>query len=420
MVVSLFASGVVPARASNFQTHAPILIDGNVGFTSANGITGGSGTATDPYVIEGWDISLAPQFGIRIQGTSAHFVIRNVYVHDGAPSSFVGDSEVFGGISLNGAPNGVVENVTISKTKNGITVYESDNATVTNSLVVSNHDGIGVFHSGRSGFVRIVGNNISSNGLGIASSYAGPVMISGNNIDHNSIVTYNGGAFIIGNTLSNSGVGVESDNTVFHNNFINTGATENRHCFVYPCDPVLMDDGYPKGGNYWSNLATVDNCSGPNQDVCSGPDGIADKPRVLDNTIDRYPLTKPFAPAVSGKVRFEPASITPQDTGTYLTAVVRVPKGFESSGLVSSSIRLNGTLSAINDSTLGRQHGNQGGQQRENGATVLVVRFNMTQVGALLSKPGTYTLRVTGNLLTNTNFRRFEAFATIRLSTPER
>src|SRR2546427_10904970 len=109
MVVSLFAGGVVPARAFSFQLHAPILIDGNGGFTTANGITGGSGTAADPYVIEGWDISQAPQYGIRIQGTSAHFDIRNVYVHDGAPSSFVGDSEVFGGISLDGAPNGVVE-----------------------------------------------------------------------------------------------------------------------------------------------------------------------------------------------------------------------------------------------------------------------------------------------------------------------
>ena len=35
--------------ASGFTAHAPILIDGNAGFTSANGVSGGTGTAADPY-----------------------------------------------------------------------------------------------------------------------------------------------------------------------------------------------------------------------------------------------------------------------------------------------------------------------------------------------------------------------------------
>ena len=77
---------------SNFESplyaeHAPILIDGNDDFTPENGVTGGSGTELDPYVIEGWEIdtSVAGSYGsqvcVEILNTDAHFIIRNMYVH---------------------------------------------------------------------------------------------------------------------------------------------------------------------------------------------------------------------------------------------------------------------------------------------------------------------------------------------------
>src|SRR5438552_18247804 len=53
----------------------------------------------------------------------------------------------------------------------------------------------------------------------------------------------------------------------------------------------MWDDGYPSGGNFWSDYTGVDNCSGPNQDVCPDPDGIGDTPYTIDaNNSDRYPL----------------------------------------------------------------------------------------------------------------------------------
>ncbi len=56
VVVALsFASpwDVPYVRAENLEPHPPILINGNGGFTTENGVTGGSGTASDPYIIEG-------------------------------------------------------------------------------------------------------------------------------------------------------------------------------------------------------------------------------------------------------------------------------------------------------------------------------------------------------------------------------
>lgn len=66
--------------------HDPILIDGNSDFTTANGVTGGSGTLFDPYEIEDWtiDASTSADGGIAILNTDAHFVVRNVCVLSGS------------------------------------------------------------------------------------------------------------------------------------------------------------------------------------------------------------------------------------------------------------------------------------------------------------------------------------------------
>jgi len=49
-----------PMRISTYVPHDPISISGNAGFLDSNtstGISNGSGTADDPYVIEGWEIN---------------------------------------------------------------------------------------------------------------------------------------------------------------------------------------------------------------------------------------------------------------------------------------------------------------------------------------------------------------------------
>jgi hypothetical protein len=56
------------------------------------------------------------------------------------------------------------------------------------------------------------------------------------------------------------------------------------------------DNGYPSGGNYWSDYTGSDAKSGPNQDQ-SGSDGIGDTPRVIDfYNKDNYPLMEPWGP----------------------------------------------------------------------------------------------------------------------------
>ena len=53
-----------------------IWIEGNDDFTEDNGVTGGSGTFNDPYIIEGWETPT-----IWIRDTTAYFTIRNCRVY---------------------------------------------------------------------------------------------------------------------------------------------------------------------------------------------------------------------------------------------------------------------------------------------------------------------------------------------------
>jgi len=58
------------------------------------------------------------------------------------------------------------------------------------------------------------------------------------------------------------------------------------------------DNGYPSGGNFWSDYTGVDYCSGPSQNICPSPDGTGDTPYTLigSRAVDNYPLIKPYLP----------------------------------------------------------------------------------------------------------------------------
>src|SRR3990170_1756972 len=108
LVSALLLSGAfvaIPPPTNGLTPHAPIGITSNGGFPlPSNGVTGGSGTPADPYIIEGWDINASTGVGIYIQDTDAHYVLRDLDIHaDGANTV---------GIWLSNTSNGRMENVT--------------------------------------------------------------------------------------------------------------------------------------------------------------------------------------------------------------------------------------------------------------------------------------------------------------------
>ncbi|MEA2517530.1 MAG: hypothetical protein QOG16_1368 [Actinomycetota bacterium] len=69
---SLVAVPQASAEEEREARQGSIIISKDTQFTDVNGVRGGSGTASDPYVISDWDVS-----EIRISDTDKHFLIKN-------------------------------------------------------------------------------------------------------------------------------------------------------------------------------------------------------------------------------------------------------------------------------------------------------------------------------------------------------
>jgi parallel beta-helix repeat protein len=159
----------------------------------------------------------------------------------------------------------------------GVNLGSSSNITVMDNDIVHGWDGMYVYDSTNS---TIDNNVISYNGRrGIHFLYSSYNTISSN------IISYSGetGIYLFSTVGTRPG-----NNTIYHNSIVNNTlqAFDNTHLNQW-------DDGYPSGGNYWSDYAGVDLKSGPNQDL-PGSDSIGDTPYEIDfDSEDRYPLMSP-------------------------------------------------------------------------------------------------------------------------------
>jgi len=272
--------------------HGPIAIENDTDFTAANGVTGGSGSSSDPYLIQRWDIdgSSAGLVGILIRNTTAYFIIRNVQIHSAR-----------NGLFLERVAHGSMDGVYVLDSTNGIQIISAEDISVHRSRLVSNAGfGIGVWAS--SG-ITIVENEIARNLIGIQAGHSSGVVVRQNNIMNND-----------------------------------------RQAFDLPWGGNSWYGGYPSGGNYWTDYQGEDHCSGPDQRLCTGPDGIGDTPyELLYNNRDPYPLMA--LPGSRGDTGPPAVSIISPDNGESLTALTTTVSGTASdsaSGVRRVEARVNG------------------------------------------------------------------------------
>jgi len=210
-------------------------------------------------------------------------------------------------IELRSSSNNIISgNVITSNAGAAVYLYalphNSSNNIISENNITNNEHGIFLSGSGLgpdySSNNTIVGNNIVNNSETGISLYRSPGnIISRNNITNNTrgikIHDYpSTNNTIYENDIANNTYGIEligSGNKIYHNNFIDN--TQQASMEYGSTQPNVWDDGYPSGGNYWSDYTGVD----------ANGDGIGDTPYIINaNNKDRYPLmniwTQSWAP----------------------------------------------------------------------------------------------------------------------------
>jgi parallel beta-helix repeat protein len=178
---------------------------------------------------------------------------------------------------------------TIANNSNGVFLQLSTNNTVTGNAITNNVN-VGVTLSLWCNYSTISANTITDSWYGVQLTYgSNNNVISGNNITYNNrgvhLFSHSNCNIISANTIANNSCGImieaSGNNEFYHNYIANINQT-----FVESGFANTWDDGYPSGGNCWSdyedkylNATEIDES------------GLWDSPYVIDEcNQDNYPI----------------------------------------------------------------------------------------------------------------------------------
>ena len=253
----------------------------------------------------------------------------------------------FSGIHLHMSHFNTVTRNNITKNDAGIWLEGSCYNSIRTSEITDNH--CGVFGRGFDGN-NIVENNVINNDDGLRLDYSNDNTIIRNRITNNQ--------------FDGIDLRYSKKNRIYHNNFINNV----KQTYIYNSTNT-WDNGYPSGGNYWSDYTSVDLYSGPYQNE-TGSDGIGDTSYIIDaNNIDHYPLMKPTPEVLAVAIDIHPEALNLRSRGKWITTYIELPEGYNVSYIDVSTIMLSDTIPA-------ESHPVDIGDEDGDGIPDLMVKFN--------------------------------------------
>jgi parallel beta-helix repeat protein len=187
------------------------------------------------------------------------------------------------------------QNMEIPPDAGYVAIINSTNITVNDLTLTNNNDGVLLYFTSNS----IIRNVTSLNNLyGFTMFWASNNTITECKMemgDYGFWLMYSSNNSIVANKIINNYCGVQlirsSGNKILHNDFfsyekqVETDSSLN-----------VWDDGYPSGGNHWSDYVGADLYSGPHQNL-TGSDGIGDTPYPINaDNKDNYPFMEPWSP----------------------------------------------------------------------------------------------------------------------------
>ena len=184
-----------------------------------------------------------------------------------------------------------------NRTNRGIFLVKADYVKIGNLTIqnTTEYYGISGIHLFGVQYIEVFDCMVKNCGSGIQLTNSTNNIIARNNVtSNNSVGIYlhddSSHNLIVGNLIANNPTGLwisdyqSSNNKIFHNSFVSNNEQQSSMG-----SSTVWDNGYPSGGNYWSDHLHVDLYHGVHQNI-SGSDGLVDE-NYMD--IDKYPLVEP-------------------------------------------------------------------------------------------------------------------------------
>jgi len=358
----------IHVHAGTYHERPLKIFTSNITLIGADAIIEGDGHDVCLYIntrgvkISGFVVQNGER-GIWLEDSTFCVITNNTVFNNrgqGSPNTVIHEGH---GIGLTSSSNCIIANNTVlSNSAYGIALFQADNNVIRGNRCDLNRDyqiilgtdscnntitentlsgslyghGIYIFTRSNNNIVtkNVIYNN-SNSGINLLSAHYN--LISDNIVKSNivglwigSILFASNGNIVANNTItSNLGRGIEVsgdknemiNNTVTGNKegiYIGEGAGNiiyhnqlNNRKNAYDGESNRWDNGYPAGGNYWSDYPGSDSYMGVEQDE-PGNDSIGDTTYIIDeNSSDNYPFIWIYIPPISiSNVSVSPATAT--------------------------------------------------------------------------------------------------------------